>query len=196
MLACAPPYKPITSQRGASLIELIAIAVLVMAFIGTATIKIWELRIAAEKTGIEYMLGTIRSALGIQVVATITQQGISGLSHYYLSNPMDYLERLPSNYLGEFDGPPQAPTVGAWYFDRKQAALVYHVRFAEYLVNDNYRHPELIRFQVQMRYNDVNNNGTFDPAIDAPSALGLVALDHYHWVSLDEEPGATPSPRE
>lgn len=183
MVASARLFRARACQRGASLIELIAVVILVLTFIGTATIKIWELRIAAEKTGIEYTLGTLRSALGIQVVTAITRQGVAALGHYEHTNPMQYLEVLPANYLGAFDGEPDKPVAGAWYFDRKQAALVYHVRFAKYLVNDNYRHPELIHFQVQLAYQDANNNGKFDPVVDTPRALNLVPLDNYHWVS-------------
>jgi len=177
-LACAR-----TSQRGASLIELIAVVILILAFIGAASVKIWELRIAAEKTGIEYTLGTLRSALAIQVVAALTRKGIGALGRYDHTNPMAYLDVLPANYLGEFDGEPAKPTAGAWYYDRKQAALIYHVRFADYLVNDNYRQPELIRFQVQLAYRDANHNGQFDPAIDTARGINLIALDNYQWVS-------------
>jgi hypothetical protein len=172
-------------QRGVSLIELLAVVVLVLAFIFFATVRIWELRIAAERTGIEYLVGTLRSALGIQLVGHIAREGTARLERFDHSNPIAYLKTPPANYLGAFDTAPEEPVAGAWYFDRKQAALVYRVRFADYLVNDNYRQPELIRFQVQLRYRDANGNGRFEPALDAATGLDLIALDRYRWVSLE-----------
>jgi hypothetical protein len=177
-------------QCGATLIELIAIAVLISTLVVTAVSKIWELRVVAEKTGLETLIGTLRSTLGMQLVAHVAKHGAKGLEQYHHSNPLDYLKEPPTNYLGEFEAGPSEPVEGAWYFDTSEAALVYHVRFAEYLHNDNHRQPELLRFQVQMRYRDANNNGRFDAAVDSPRALGLVALDNYRWLSPDSTPAS------
>ncbi len=175
--------------------ELTLLTVLILAFILIAIGKIWSLRIVAEKTGVETLIGTLRSTLSIQLVTHVARHGLKDLEKYHHSNPINYLEAPPVNYLGEFDGEPEEPTEGAWYFDTRRNELVYHVRFTDALINESPLNPELLHFQVQMVFRDTDNNGKFDPFVDSPTALGLTPLDNYRWVADDALP-ITETPKE
>lgn len=174
-------------QAGATLIEFAVIVVLVLAFIVIATFRIWELRVQAERVGIEQMVGTLKSALGIELATSVVRKGAQeSLAGYHHCNPMAFLDNLPANYLGEFDTAPEEPVAGAWYYNRGDATVVYRVRFSDDFLSDNPADPAVVRFQVQLDYRDLNGNGRFDPAADSAAALNLVALDNYRWLSQDE----------
>ena len=174
-------------QGGATLVELAVLTILILIFIVVALFRIWELRIAAERVGIEQMVGTLKSALGIELAASVVKQGSQAdLAGFHHSNPMKFLDPVPGNYLGEFRSTPDEAVAGAWYFNRHDATLEYRVRFGDYFSSSNTADPALIRFQVRLDYSDINHNGTFEQGIDSASALSLVALDNYHWLSQDE----------
>lgn len=174
-------------QGGATLVELAILTILILIFIVVALFRIWELRVAAERVGIEQMVGTLKSALGIELAASVVKQGSQAdLAGFHHSNPMEFLDSLPANYLGEFECTPKEAVVGGWYFNRCNATLEYRVRFRDNFYNSNTTDPALIRFQVRLDYSDLNGNGSFEQGIDSASALSLVTLDNYHWLPQDE----------
>jgi len=176
-----------TSQRGATVFQNIVVVILLLIFVTIAADRIWTLRIAAERTGMAYRLGTLRSLLGTELAATVVKEGVTALGRYHHSNPMRLFEAPPANYLGEFDTAPEPPPVGAWYFDRSTSVLVYRVHFSDYFRSDNPLDPAAARFQIQLDFRDNNHNGRYDPAIDSPRSLRLVSLDNYHWIGVDEQ---------
>ena len=174
-------------QRGASLIELAVLTMLILTFIVTALFRIWELRVTAERVGIEQVVGTLKSALGIELAASVVKhRSQADLTRFHHCNPMAFLDPAPVNYIGEYEATPEEAEAGSWYFNRRDATLEYRVRFSDYFSSSNADNPSMVRFQVQLEYSDLNHNGTFEPAIDSASALTLVTLDNYHWLSQDE----------
>jgi hypothetical protein len=177
-------------QRGTSLLELLVVTALILIFIAITIDRIWQLRIAAERTNIEQLIGTLKGALGTEL-ATSVARGNSplALAAYHHANPIALLEQPPKNYLGEFDTAPEEPVAGAWYFNRREGSLNYRVRFSDDFVGGNPDDPLLIRFQIRLDFDDRNRNGRYDPAIDTLRSLTLVSLDDYRWQAATDEEG-------
>lgn len=88
----------------------------------------------------------------------------------------------PSSYIGEFDDPDLTSIgTGVWYFDRSDNNLVYFVRNTEYFVGEPGVRPN-IRFKVVVRYDDRDQNGEFDPAVDEFHSAEFISLHHYEWL--------------
>ena len=69
---------------------------------------------------------------------------------------------------------------GTWYFDTRDRALVYLVRFPEQFVSA-LQGPPRLRLAVEPDYDDLDRNGRFDAGRDPVRGLKLVALEPYHW---------------
>lgn len=188
------------SNPDTRLFRLTVLAILILTFITVATIKIWELRVAAERVGVVHTLGALQSALGIKLSEIVVKQGASALVQLQHTNPMDLLQQgssdespygvqagsVPSNYLGEF-APAEAPAEeGIWYFDLEQKILIYRVRFIENFHSDNEAYPDLARYQLRIHYHDSNGDGRIDPKQDTITNVNIEAMDNYRW-SIDPE---------
>lgn len=139
-------------QYGASLLEVMLVVALVLVFILLASERILQLRQTAEQVGVEHTIGTLRSALGSQMAATVVQQGMAGLLALDGSNPMELLEQLPVNYLGARDQAPEPHPPGSWYFDRAQQELIYRARYPARLYISDAPQSEQIRLRLRVYY--------------------------------------------
>ena len=81
------------------------------------------------------------------------------------------------------DADPDAVAPGTWYFDTRERALVYVVRFPEQFLSGIPGRPRA-RFRVEPDFDDLDGDGRFDPARDAARGLRLVALEPYRWRDL------------
>ena len=97
----------------------------------------------AERVAAEQVVDTLRSALRLQVAHLVlngSEHDVAGLAD---QNPMDWLEKKPANYRGEFYSPGANLLVpGTWYFDRTDRKLTYL-----------FHHPELISNNAQKQLN-------------------------------------------
>ena len=173
------------------LFKFVVLAILILIFITVATVKIWELRIAAERVGVLHTLGSLRSAVGIQLSAVVIREGTAALTQLDRSNPMRLWSPPPSSYLGEFTAAEAPDAQGAWYYDLDQQMLIYRVRFTDYFTTDNSDYPGLARYQLRFDYHDNNSDQLFDPTIDTAIAVSLQPVDRYHWL-LEPSPIVTP----
>ena len=173
--------RHLSRQFGASSLEITFVVILILIFVWVATLRIWELRISAERSAMEYMVGSLKSALGIQVAISVMRKGLDSVAALDKTNPMKLMDKIPTSYLGELNGPDPAQIAGyQWYYDTQQQMLIYRVEndtFFETALNS----PTRARFQVQLGYTDANNNGQFDKGIDSISSLDLVSLEPWHW---------------
>ncbi len=64
-------------------------------------------------------------------------------------NPMDWLDRKPPNYLGEYRQNARTVPRGAWYFDPANHELIYLPLLDEYFVPDSEGQIR-IRFRVEL----------------------------------------------
>lgn len=180
------------------LFRFVILAILILIFIGVATLKIWELRIAAERIGVMHNLGALRSALGIRLSEIVLKEGVPALAQLHLSNPIALLQGegdeapynlmagiAPQNYLGEFTSDEAPQQSGVWYFDLDQKILIYRVIFTDHFISSNEEQPDTVRYQLQVRYHDSNGNGRFDPLSETATGVSIEPQDHYTWL-LDE----------
>ncbi len=166
---------------GFSLIELIIVVILVGILYIIAIDKLLEMRVDAERVALENAVGTLKSALSIEVAAHIARDDIKGLYALEGSNPMRRLSEKPKNYLGELAGPDPATIEGGeWYFDTRDATLVYRVKYADHF-RTTLLGPPRARFAVRLDYDDVNGNRVFDKDTEQIHGVRLDALESYAW---------------
>jgi len=173
--------------KGASTTQFVVILLLIGVFVTVAAQRIWQLRAAAERVGVEQMIGSIRSALGIRMALEAVNGGVEGLAQLAGGNPMALLdgEKLPWNYMGELDtlSPEEIPE-HHWYFDRQRRILVYRLMFSDGFTTSLEGSPR-IRFRLTLDYKDVDSDGVFDPERDYLKSIKFEALEPYRWQSVE-----------
>lgn len=172
-------------QSGASLLEMVSLTCLIVIFIWIVMVKIWELREVAERTGVASTIGTLRSALGMEVAGRAVKQGMPAVVALEGSNPMKLLEIMPPNYMGELKNADPSTIPGRqWYFDLDEGVLVYRVEFKENF-SSSLPGPPRIRLAIRVSYQDTDRNGKFEPQHDRLHNVSLRQLDEYHWTPSD-----------
>lgn len=141
-------------QRGFSLLEMVIAITLVVLLYVTMLEKLLPLRGDAEVAAVATVVGTMRSALGLEVADRLVDGGFGSIGHLKDSNPMTLLAEIPENYLGEVAGvdPANLPA-GHWYFDSASHELVYLVRYTEYFRTELPGPPRMV-FRVDVVYNE------------------------------------------
>ena len=168
-------------KRGFSLLELLVVLVIVSVLLVVAIEKLLVLRFEAERTMVQTVIGAMRSALYIEFAGAAAKGELRRMDTARGSNPMALLAERPEGYVGEFYGPdPAVFEPGTWYFDLRDRAIVYLVRFPEQFVSPLRGMPRL-RLAVEPDYEDVDRNGRFDPGRDPVRGLKLVPLEPYFW---------------
>jgi hypothetical protein len=172
-------------QSGASPLEMVCLICLILVFIWIVTVKVWELRMVAERTGVSSTIGVLQSALGMEVAGRAVKQGMPAVVALEGSNPMDLLEIPPPNYRGELkNADPSAIPGRQWYFDVDEGVLVYRVEFKENF-SSSLPGPARIRLAIRVSFQDTDQNGKFDPEHDRLRNVSLRQLDHYQWISSE-----------
>ena len=116
-------------QRGFTLIELIIVIIIIATLMGFFMNRVMFYQEQAEKVAMENVAGAVQNALTIQYGQLLTRGKPSDLSALVRDNPMNWMQKKPGNYAGEFYEPtPQSVESGKWVFDLKTRDLVYLVR--------------------------------------------------------------------
>ena len=88
---------------------------------------------------------------------------------------------LPQKYRGEIDLPEnQELEAGYWYYLVNEKTLVYTVSNDEFFSSDGGA-PALVRYRVNLEYDDINSNARFDAAEDIYLGVKLKDLGGYQW---------------
>lgn len=178
--------RPIPVQ-GAVLFEQLILLLLILLLFWITLIRVWELRHVAEQTHVETIIGSLRSAIGIEVSRRILRQGMDAVAAMENSNPIQYLAHPPPNYLGELEQPvPEELNGYQWYFDRREKALVYRINHTEHF-STSLPGVARIRLAIKLDYTDANNNGRFDNPTDHLKGIRLVPLEPFHWTSTSKD---------
>lgn len=120
-------------QRGFTLIELIVVITIIVVLMGLFLNRALFYIEQAEKTAMEEVTGSIQSALTMQYGELLTRGKPSDVAALVQDNPMNWLQKKPRNYAGEYYDPtPRAVESGNWVFDLKSRELVYVVHNANY----------------------------------------------------------------
>ncbi len=173
--------------RAPSLRELLIIIFLLIIFIMVAMEKIWELRVAAERTAVTVMLGNMRSALGIEVARLAAQGRVQEIARHDGGDPMLVMRQPHPNYLGHISNADPAAIPGYnWYYDVDKGLLVYRVANEE-AFETPLEGPARILFRLRLSFHDADGDGRYDHGIDAIRGLDVVSLHPYRWRLEEEE---------
>lgn len=176
------------ASRGFSLLELVIVIVIVSLLLLAAVERLFALRSEAERATVHSVIGALRSALYIEFTGAAARGQLPSMDVARGSNPMLRLAEKPETYAGEFYGPdPAVFEPGSWYFDTRDRALVYVVRFPEQFVT-SLPGPPRARLTVEPDYQDLDRNGRFDPGRDPVRGLKLVPLEPFAW-KIDRQGG-------
>ena len=176
-------YGRVSGDDGFSLLELVAVIVVISFLLVIAISRLLALQVDAERVVMQTVLGTLRSAIGMKVAESIVRSEVSGLPALVGSNPMDRLAELPGNYLGELKNvDPAQQKAGNWYFDSAARTLVYVVRNKGYFTGGSPGTPRA-RFAIELVFADRNSDGRFDRRVDSIQGLRLSALEPYRWTN-------------
>ncbi len=165
--------------RGFTLLELVVVVIIIGILFVIAANKLLALQATAERAAMMNVLGTLRSAIGMDIADHIVRQDIDGLVAQRGGNPMDWLAQTPHNYAGESTDPAKMQA-GLWYFDPQKRALVYRVEHAEHF-STSLPGPARARFRIELAYDDNNANGRYDAGRDTVYGLRLAEMEPYRW---------------
>jgi general secretion pathway protein G len=150
---CTLHLAPVGS-KGFTLIELIIVISIIVVLMGLFFNRSMFYQEQAEKAAMEQVAASMQSALTMQYGQILTRGKPSDVPALVQDNPMNWLQKLPRNYSGEFYDPtPTSVESGYWVFDLKSRDLIYVLR------NANYFKPgkdgkKWIRFHVAVEYSD------------------------------------------
>lgn len=121
-------------RAGFTLIELAVVAVIVAILATFLLTRVVFYQEQAEKVAMEQTLGTLRSALHLQIADLLVNDNIPGILQLAEQNPMNWLAEKPNNYVGEYYTPKHGMVdAGKWYFDLQDKDLVYLANNSEHL---------------------------------------------------------------
>jgi prepilin-type N-terminal cleavage/methylation domain-containing protein len=122
------PDKPgFAGPRGYSLLELVAAIAIVCVFWSVLLHRMLYLQEYAEMTAMELTVANMRTGLRYKTAEFLMRDEVSEIATLADENPVNWLQMQPENYLGEFDGKPDADLRGKWYFDKTRHDLVYTI---------------------------------------------------------------------
>ena len=140
------------AASGFTLIELIVVVIIVVVIAVAFLDRMLYYQERAEKTAMEGVTNALQSALTLQYAQIMTRGQPSDVPAMAYANPMDWLQKKPDNYAGEFYDPvPASVEPGSWAFDLKARNLIYVPN------NANYFRPgkdgrKWVRFHVVLVY--------------------------------------------
>ena len=170
-------------ESGFSFLELIFVIAIIGYLFTVAVDKLLVLKVEAERAAMSQILGSLRSAMGIQVASHISRGTISELIDSADSNPMNWLAEKPENYIGILNEPdPVDVGTSKWYFDSYNKYLVYRVGHGEYF-NSPLKGPKRARFRVNIDYTDIDGDREFNEDIDEIHGLTLKSIEPYQWLA-------------
>jgi prepilin-type N-terminal cleavage/methylation domain-containing protein len=173
----------VRGERAFSLLELLIVIVIISVLVVVAIDRLLALRHEAERATVQSVIGALRSALYIEFAAAAARGQMQRMDVARGSNPMERLAEKPDSYAGEYFGAdPGLFEPGTWYFDTRDRALVYLVRFPQEFITSLSGSPRL-RLAVEPDYDDVDANNRFDPGRDPVRGLKLVPLEPFYWKS-------------
>ncbi|OIQ77451.1 hypothetical protein GALL_408530 [mine drainage metagenome] len=120
-----------SGQRGFSRFELALVIAVFVVVAGFFAHRFLYLQEYAEKTVMEMTLMNVRAGLRYKVAGLMMENRERELPALLQDNPVDWLEKPPSNYLGEILHPErQEITPGNWYFDASRRQLAYRLNLS------------------------------------------------------------------
>ena len=170
-----PRHSPLVNTAGFTLLEMVIVVILISILGLFALDRFWSLRVAAERAGIQQVVGNIRSALGMEVARYALENRLADLPRLDGGNPMLLLAQTPAGYIGKTKRRSTKITEGNWYFDPDTKTLNYRIIYAENR-DGAPGQPAELRWRIRLVYRDRNASQQFEPGIDAIEGLDLIRL--------------------
>jgi len=168
------------SQRGFTLFELIIVIIIVVTLMGLLMNRVRFYQEHAEKVAMEEVTGAVQSALTLQYGRLLTRGKSTDAATLAVDNPMNWLQKKPLNYAGEFYEPtPLSVDRGNWVFDLKSRNLVYFVN------NTAHFQPGVdgkawVRFRIVTKY-EPSRLPSLRNAPDELTGILFEPLEPYSW---------------
>lgn len=167
--------RPIRSG-GFTLIELIAVITIVVVMMALFLDRMVYYQERAEKTAMEGVAASIQSALILQFGSMLTQGRSAEVSALVHGNPVNWLQKPPRNYAGEYYDPtPLSVRSGSWMFDLRTRQLIY-VPNSTYYFQPGRDGLKWVRFHVVVGYEAARPSPTAEP-----SGLLFEPVEPYSW---------------
>jgi len=118
---------------GFTLLELIAVIAIIVLLMGLYLQRMPFYQEQAEKAAMESVAASIQSGLTLQFGMLLTRGQPSDVAVLTQENPVNWLQKPPRNYAGEyFDPTPSSAEPGSWVFDLKSRELIYLPRITSH----------------------------------------------------------------
>lgn len=167
-------------QYGFTLIDFVVTLIVVVVLMGVLLDRFRFYQEQAEKVAMEGVVSALDSALILQYGQVMTRGKVGDVAALVQDNPMNWLQKRPRNYAGEFYNPsPQAVESGNWLFDLKSRELVYVIRNHDHFKPDSDGR-SWIRFHVATRYDPSRLPSLRDAPPELTGAL-LEPVEPYAW---------------
>ena len=160
--------------RGFTVLELVLVIIMVGIAGLVAANRFLYYQELAEKATMDATLASFKMGLQIRSAELAISNNQSQSGGLERENPVRWLAEPPANYAGEYPAHPQA---GHWYFDPKEASLVYlpnNNRYLKFLTEGNGE----LRFRVRLKYDTVQ---TAAVSARMPAGISIVAATEYSW---------------
>ncbi len=166
-----PRPRTIQNCCGASKFEVFAALAVIGVLASVLLHRMLYLQEVAEMTAMELTVAHIRTGLRYKTADLLMRDKVSEIASLANENPINWLEAPPEDYLGEFDGAPDANVRGKWYFDKTRRELVYTVNNRRHFVPDHDQNFSLRWHAVRTSAMDARFGG-------GPDNVQWVALVH------------------
>ncbi len=167
--------KSCKKQHGFTLFELVVVVLLVGVFMIFAIDRMLRIQIAAERVSVQQTVAALKSAISLQTAELVLSQGLASIETLNNTNPMNYLQELPYNYIGlKNDHQASQYPAASWYYDPQLKVLVYTVKNGNSFVSSVAGTPR-IRLKIDMVYQgEVRRE-------DKIRGVSLQSIDDYFW---------------
>jgi general secretion pathway protein G len=167
--------------RAFTLIELIAVLLVIALLAALLADRLLYYQERAEKAAMEQVVVVLRSALQLRAAGLLVRGRMEDIRQLETENPMSWLAERPENYLGVFAGaPPDDLSPGKWYFDGRDKLLVYVPARTRYFVAGK-DGQAAIRFHVRIDVGPLPGEGGRADPLRGVGRMELTAVEPYNW---------------
>lgn len=143
---------------GFTLIELVVVITIMVLLIGALLNRVWFYQEQAEKTAMVQVADALQGALIMKYGSMMTHGEEAQVVDLVTENPMNWLQKVPANYSGEFYDPtPRSVAPGNWVFDLKSRDLIYVVDRGDHFVPGQDGN-KWVRYHVGLMYEAARGN--------------------------------------
>jgi len=104
------------------------------------------------------VLDTLRAGLWMEVAARAVSSGDGGMGAMVRENPFPRLNGAVPAYIGLWPENADGLRGGGWYFDEKNAEILYYPRFTENFFTTE-ASPKGVKFTIQALYREDSRQG-------------------------------------